>query len=115
MVAWFEKRNGRPRKPRAKNNSSQKPLQTKLSSDSLTPPPTPPPTLPTPPPEPSYTKSSSLKKKNKRRRYNEKLELRMQHLLSLTEQMLDTIHQLDREISAPRKRRRPRDDGDGWR
>ena len=47
MVAWFEQRNGRPRKPRAKNNSSQKPLRTKLSSDSLTPPPTPPPTLPT--------------------------------------------------------------------
>ena len=104
MVAWFEKRNGRPRKPRAKNNSSQKPLQTKLSSGSLTPPPTPPPTLPAPPPEPFYTKSSSLKKKS--------WSYVCQHLLSLTERMLDTIHQLDREISAPRKRKRPREGDD---
>jgi len=33
----------------------------------------------------------------------------MQHLLSLTERMLYTAYQLDREISAPRKRKRPRE------
>jgi len=116
MVAWFEERNGRPRQ-KAENNSTKNSEENK-SSESLTPPPTPPATLPTPPsPDTSAsTKFSSFsekkKKKRRKRKYNEQLELRMQHLLSLTERMLYIARQLDREIPAPRKRKRPREGED---